>query len=341
MEPSLTEYSEKFDFHFINSSYLKTVCKLESDLIEREERMKNELKAVREENEKMKTMMIQLSQKVESIDEENKNDKIDQILSDLNEKISREIQTKNDEIKQINDRYNHLKIEMDEMKSQYERQISSQKDEFASQMLSLSESVRQLTEKMAEQIANDQLKTKIEEENKKPSISCQFTNYSDPKGIILILGDQVALSSGGEIRPSQPLASIKKNDDDSYFYNGNPSSEKEGFILFDFGDSKKIDLYSYLLRSYGGAPSSYCQPKTWRIEGSNDKMKWDQLDRRVNDPTLNAKGSNIQHNFSCQHNHSKESRYRYIRYVQEDSWSNNYPYGIWLTYFELYGNVYY
>lgn len=100
-------------------------------------------------------MMTQMGQKIESIVEENKKDRIDQILSDLNEKISREIHSKNDGIKQINDRYNHMKIEMDEMKSQYERQISSQKDEFTRQMLSLSENVRQLTEKVAEQATNE------------------------------------------------------------------------------------------------------------------------------------------------------------------------------------------
>lgn len=47
----LTEYSEKLDFHFINSSYLKTVYKLASDLIQREEKMKTELNAVRDYND--------------------------------------------------------------------------------------------------------------------------------------------------------------------------------------------------------------------------------------------------------------------------------------------------
>lgn len=333
----LTEYSEKFDFHFINHSYLKTVYKLENDLIEREEKMKIE-------NEKMKVMLNQTEQKIESIIRENKNDEIKQILSNLSDKLNREIQIKNDEIKQINDKDNKLKIEMDGMKSNYENQIGTMKDEFTRQMTNLSENVRQLTEKVAEQtVFIDQLKAKIEEEKRKPSVSCQFTNYSDPKGIISILDNQVSLSAGGSHHPNNPLANIKKYDD-TWFYNyykTRPSSEKDSYILFDFGNSKKIDLYSYLIRSYGSCPNGYYQPKTWRVEGSNDNLKWDPLDRRVNDPTLNASGPYIQHNFSCQqNNHLKENRYRYIRYVQEDSWHNGNPYYIFLTYFELYGNVY-
>ena len=152
----------------------------------------------------------------------------------------------------------------------------------------------------------------------------------------------MSLSAGGEHDPKHPPANLKNNDDRAFFYNYyrcyTPSSENDSFIIFDFG-SKKIDLHSYLIRSNEYDPSSYHHPKTWRVEGSNDKLKWTKLDRRVDDTNLN--GRYKQHNFACQdvRHGIKSSRFRYIRYVQENSWYNQ-PYYVCITYFELYGNVY-
>ena len=129
---------------------------------------------------------------------------------------------------------------------------------------------------------------------------------------------------------------LKKNDN-SKFINKNynkPQSESETYIIFDFR-SKIVDLCSYFIR---GAENYY--PKTWRIEGSNDQSQWKRLDRKVNDQSL-LNNSNHQNHFYC--NEAKNENgcgYRFIRYVQEDSWSSGDPYRVLLCYFELYGEIY-
>lgn len=84
-------------------------------------------------------------------------------------------------------------------------------------------------------------------------------------------------------------------------------------------------------------------PKSWRIEGSNDNRLWTKLDHRLNDEHLRGKYREYkEYNFECQEkDYSDEnSRFRFIRFVQEDSWRDNHPYCVYLTYFELYGDIF-
>ena len=138
-----------------------------------------------------------------------------------------------------------------------------------------------------------------------------------------------------------PLSNIKSYND-SHFYNSYgylPRSESDSFIKFDFGPLIKIDLYSYFIRSNRG-DQSYEHPKTWRIEGSNDDKTWTRLDRQLNNACL--RGKYAQHHFICEVNiHGHENhRFRYIRYVQEDSWCSKHRFNVYITYFELYGDIF-
>ena len=199
-----------------------------------------------------------------------------------------------------------------------------------------------MTEKVTQQASIiDQLNIQIEELSN-PRISRHFINESNPNGIISLLNDSVTLSAGGKHSPNYPLSNIKIYND-NYFYNytsGTPSSESDSYIKFDFGPNKKIELSSYFIRSNSYSPSSYYHPKSWRVEGSNDESHWTRLDHRVNDGNLN--GRYKQHHFECQENRrgDKNYRYRYIRWIQEDSWYNNSPYNVYITYFELYGDIF-
>ena len=63
------------------------------------------------------------------------------------------------------------------------------------------------------------------------------------------------------------------------------------------------------------------------------------FDKRENDDSLNDEYR--QKVFVCQENcHSKENKFKFIRYMQEDSWSDSHPYCIWIEYFELYGEIF-
>lgn len=121
-------------------------------------------------------------------------------------------------------------------------------------------------------------------------------------------------------------------------FGSTPSSESDTIIKFDFGSYRRVDLRSYLIRTGSDGPNKRHQ-KSWRIEGSNDGQSWTALDRRSNDGNLNDKFR--EHHYVCQlGNHgSKSNLFRYIRYVNEDSWNPSYKYDIEVSYFELYGSV--
>lgn len=101
----------------------------------------------------------------------------------------------------------------------------------------------------------------------------------------------MTLSAFAENNPNNPLLNIM-NYNDNHFYNSYgdflPKSESDSSILFDFGSTMKIDLYSYFIRSNDHSPSAHYHSMTWRVEGSNDKSHWTQLDRREKDPALNG-----------------------------------------------------
>ena len=121
-------------------------------------------------------------------------------------------------------------------------------------------------------------------------------------------------------------------------YGTKPTSESDSIIKFDFGPHKRIDLHSYFIRTSENNTNAY-HPKTWRIEGSNDNQSWTKLDRRAYDESLNGKYKEC--DFICQFGSygSKSNLFRYIRYVQEDSWMSGYQYNVYISYFELFGSV--
>ena len=58
-------------------------------------------------------------------------------------------------------------------------------------------------------------------------------------------------------------------------------------------------------------------PKSWRIERSNDKNNWDILDYQKD--VIKLSENYEQENFECQTN---ENYYQFIRYVQMEQWNN-------------------
>ena len=148
------------------------------------------------------------------------------------------------------------------------------------------------------------------------------------------------LTGGGYPNPSNPLTNLIQYDqskiNNSYynFFSQNPSSESDSWIEFDFVN-RRINLTSYTIRSDCNSRNCYTKPKSWRIVGSNDHDKWTVLDHKENNSDLN--GRNKQHRFECS---NTDGYYRYIRYIQEDSWnSSSYKYNIQLTSIEMFGSI--
>ena len=109
---------------------------------------------------------------------------------------------------------------------------------------------------------------------------------------------------------SDKLTNFYYNFTDYFFANG--EDDTEGWIEFDFND-KKINLKTYHIRS-----SHNYNPKSWRIEGSNDKKSWDVLDYQKDAIKLSEHYE--EENFECKPN---ETYYRFIRYVQIEQWTND------------------
>lgn len=180
----------------------------------------------------------------------------------------------------------------------------------------------------------------INDENVQMTV--MMKDESSTNGIMAHMGDKVQLYAGGEHNPKLPISNLIVDNDQgfyNYFKKFVPSSMDHSFILFDFGQKVKIDLHSYLIRS-NDSGANFCHPKSWRIEGSNDKVCWFTLDIRVDDESL--RGKYYQNHFLCQKGKfgEKKNRFRNIRFVQTASWKDDCPFNVFITYFELYGAIY-
>ena len=132
---------------------------------------------------------------------------------------------------------------------------------------------------------------------------------------------------------------IKYNQDhiNEYYYNNcgkNPfPNASEGWIEFDF-KKRKVKLTSYTLRTSGNGPYCEYHPKSWRIVGSNDRKDWEIINQQVNNSSLNDR--HRQHRFECSNNNKC---YRFIRYIQDDSWKPQREHNIFLTCVEFFGSI--
>lgn len=150
----------------------------------------------------------------------------------------------------------------------------------------------------------------------------------------LIEKGELKITSGRPVYAGALENIIKYDKDhiDQCFRNNDGSrlKESEGWIQFDFGN-RKINLTSYTIRS---SPEGLYHPKTWRVLGSDDGEKWDILDRQTNNSSLNA--NSIKQRFKCD---QSNSYYRFIRYIQDDSWYKNREYCIGFSCIEFFGSI--
>lgn len=213
------------------------------------------------------------------------------------------------------------------------------------------ENIQQTLQNLQAQI--NQLNQLVTQQDQLIQQLTQQNNYSydesDPHyGIISAIHNPIRITGGGKMSYLFPINNLTDYSNSIYVnyydmegkphYNSNRSIE-QSWIQFDFG-IRKINLESYLIRSNSSGLGESYHPKSWTILGSNDENQWAILDRRVSD--LNLNGSLNQCHFICP-NLNQNEKYRYIKYVQDDTWSLRSeaynPFNIALSYFELFGNV--
>lgn len=98
----------------------------------------------------------------------------------------------------------------------------------------------------------------------------------------------------------------------------------------------KINLESYSIVSCSHNVINYCKAKSWRIIGSNDHIHWDILNHQLSRSELRDPLS--KYIFECE---KSNQFYRYIRYIQEETWNNNntFKYLIHLNCIEFFGSI--
>lgn len=125
-----------------------------------------------------------------------------------------------------------------------------------------------------------------------------------------------------------PNLAVSFDDEEKFFQS---QSEKDGWLCFEFLGHRVIPT-DYKIRSYSGSPNYL---KSWVLEGSDDKEKWEVIDSQQNCTLL--EGKLLVHTFHISQEKQKVFRYIRIR-ITGSSCSYGYYY-LTLNSFELYGNL--
>lgn len=108
--------------------------------------------------------------------------------------------------------------------------------------------------------------------------------------------------------------------------------QRNNYLCFNFNENRVIPSV-YSIRTTEKF-TSYCYPRSWIIEGSNDNKNWIELSR-VND-CEQLKGSDRIHSFVINQNCSKE--FQYIKITLTKDWNSDNCYFI-IDSFEIYGTL--
>lgn len=168
-------------------------------------------------------------------------------------------------------------------------------------------------------------------------ISCQFSSKYDLKGILNKFQDGVSISAGCISDPDHPVSCIMKYNNDTFLTILHALRNQNHTISLNLilDHQRSLIYILYYIRTNVYTKYQCHHPKTWRIEGSNDDIKWIPLDKRNSNSDLN--GPYKEMHFICQlvYHENQNNKFMFIRYVQEDSWQKNEPFHICITFFEL------
>ena len=126
-----------------------------------------------------------------------------------------------------------------------------------------------------------------------------------------------------------PKFAISFDDTNKFFQS---KSQLNGWICFDFKEHQIVPT-NYTIRSYFYSPHYL---KSWNLEGSQDKAKWEVIDSQTN--CTHIDGSLKVHTFPI--NKESQKKFRYFRIVITGcSQTNSIYYCLTLNSFELYGKL--
>lgn len=337
----LNEFSSSFDFHFINSTLVKTLYETQSDFQRREEEHKIE-------NDKLNKRIELLENKNKNLEIEIQREKDDvrKIISDLREELMNEMQkNKNESVKDDKEKemiYNQEKQKHESLHQQISSEINVMKENLTKMKVRIDESEKSNSlkiEELAEQNQlmkdkNQKLQEDLDKEKEKlpQSIPLLHKKNEDFNGIIKYLTDKtggnihdngtVELTSNSYKSFSPPKNLLDFNCDTDYQADPNDDS----WICFDF-KKFKIKLTGYSIKSYKSGDN--CHLKTWKLEKSDDGEKWKTIDEHKNCPTL--KGAGVTGTFEV----NSDEFSRYVRLHQTDTpWGSH---NLWFHYIEFYG----
>ncbi|KAK8848027.1 hypothetical protein M9Y10_019080 [Tritrichomonas musculus] len=315
----LDGYSEIFDFSFVNTGNLKTVYQLEKEIIAREKEMK---KQNSESKQELMSISKQFGEQMELVRNQLQDELTDrkELFAQIPKMVAQELEVMKkqhqEEMKKKDEMIENMIKQFEAVQANYREELRRQNEDF-------NEKIKKI---------NDQLENLM-----CPKITQLYTG--NHIGLVSLLGDAVTLSSVKNDSSSIMVSNMRKYDDTFFSnnYGADAKSESDSIFIFDFGSYKRIDIHSYFIRT-SRYDTNGRHPKAWRIEGSNDCQSWTKLDSRSNDGSLNGKYKEC--NFVCQFASygNASNLFRYIRYVQEDSWNSD-TYVVNFTYFELFGSV--
>lgn len=275
----LNEYSESFDFHFINSSLLKTIYDTQKELLRKEEKY---------QLEQAKTIELINSQKTTYM----------QKLNEQKDEFDRQIRELNNEITKLRNDFDQLKSEHTKLQNE-----NTENQKIINELNSFKKEITQ--------------KKKQEEEEKKKllnqGLEFKFSKGKEFDGIL----QHIRNSGDIENEINATTSSFYKNNENiygprnilnqyDYFATRDVS---DSWICFDF-KSRFIIPSEYTIKSIVGYPNHFYL-KSWIFEGSTDTVSWENLDEEKDCPHLNGNG-NI-YTFKIQNPPSKAFRYLRIR----------------------------
>lgn len=261
----ITKYSKKFDFHFINFEFMKTIYDQQNEIL-------------RDHLEYQRT--LELSN--QSMKEEIKRNK---------DEYKNEISSLNDEIKKMKETIEQLKeSQRQQMKSEEKllRKLEKNKKEFDEQKKSFEKLIDEQNSKITQY--EKQVQELIEDEN---IIEIKYEKGKEFNGINNYLNqlvggncyDKGAINITANSCLNDPFhpKNLINYDEDDYFHSKDDILNIE--ICFDFKD-KSVKLTNYTIKSYNCGPNCH-HLRNWIIEVSNDRNHWETADERNDDSRLN------------------------------------------------------
>lgn len=156
---------------------------------------------------------------------------------------------------------------------------------------------------------------------RKETIEFDGNKLNQFNGILTFIGKGKALDAldNGDIDVSSSSIFKEKDkpsfalhfDDDSIYFQS--KSFPNSWFCIDFKDFK-VNPSHYSIKSDSLAGSGGYHPQSWNVEGSNDLVKWDVLDSRRQEKSLDDRGAS--NTFEIQNKNDDNRYYRYIRIIQ-------------------------